>query len=335
MDLELIDVHPPAGAGSYTCRSRTRQGAEGRTWNEIMEHQMPSALSTTQFLQLVKRLHDPQDPKVIVVAHRGLYLIDEKLRAPENTVANLQACIDRGLDCIELDIRTTRDNRLVLFHESRMGRMTGVEGNIEKTPWSEVQKLRLRYRSGAMSEEPVTLLEDFLNAARDHILLKLHPKIPHEAYADLFELLRRTSTSQQSLVWMDEPPGSSELNELANLMQKLPGSSDFKFLLNITAPEHVKEVKETWHPHAVEIAFDHPEDMNWLPAAVQEAKAFNAKVSINCQGTGKKSAGICDQMALQNPDEGWGRFVDFGFDLMQTNEPEPLAQYLHGKGKHE
>ncbi len=54
----------------------------------------------------------------ILVGHRGLLR-----HAPENTIPALSACIERGMG-FELDIRTSRDGRLIILHDGTLGRTT-------------------------------------------------------------------------------------------------------------------------------------------------------------------------------------------------------------------
>ncbi|MFY9422109.1 MAG: glycerophosphodiester phosphodiesterase [Bacilli bacterium] len=53
--------------------------------------------------------------KTMVVAHRGA-----SGHAPENTLLAFQKAIDMGADCIETDIRRTKDGIIVLFHDEKI-----------------------------------------------------------------------------------------------------------------------------------------------------------------------------------------------------------------------
>jgi len=58
----------------------------------------------------------PADP--ILVAHRGLLR-----HAPENTLPAFATCLELGIG-FELDIRTTKDGKLVVLHDDTLGRTT-------------------------------------------------------------------------------------------------------------------------------------------------------------------------------------------------------------------
>lgn len=71
-------------------------------------------------------------------AHRGLH--DKNL--PENSLAAFAAAVERGYG-IELDVRTTKDGKLVVFHDSDLKRMTGAEGEVSQMTLAELKELRL------------------------------------------------------------------------------------------------------------------------------------------------------------------------------------------------
>ncbi|MFF2810422.1 glycerophosphodiester phosphodiesterase family protein [Streptomyces sp. NPDC058000] len=71
-----------------------------------------------------------------VVGHRGA----PKL-APENTIASLQAAIDRGADWIETDVQFTKDGQPVIMHDATVDRMTNGKGRIDQLSAEEISKL--------------------------------------------------------------------------------------------------------------------------------------------------------------------------------------------------
>jgi glycerophosphoryl diester phosphodiesterase len=59
------------------------------------------------------------DELTLIIAHRGA--CDG---APQNSLAALEAAIALGCDMVELDVRSTRDRRLVAIHDARVGAVT-------------------------------------------------------------------------------------------------------------------------------------------------------------------------------------------------------------------
>ncbi len=62
--------------------------------------------------------HSPDSARII--AHRG-----DSAHAPENTIPAFLSAIQSGADSIEMDIRCTRDDVPVVFHDANLRRLTG------------------------------------------------------------------------------------------------------------------------------------------------------------------------------------------------------------------
>ena len=75
-----------------------------------------------------------------LVAHRGLH--DKDKGVPENSLAAFQLAVERG-HAIELDVRITADNQLIVFHDLELKRMTGVPGQVTRWTLRDLKKLRL------------------------------------------------------------------------------------------------------------------------------------------------------------------------------------------------
>lgn len=71
----------------------------------------------------------------LVFAHRGL-----NKREKENTLISFQAAILAGVDGIELDVHLTKDEKLVIIHDSNTLRTTGTDLNIKDHTLIEIQK---------------------------------------------------------------------------------------------------------------------------------------------------------------------------------------------------
>ncbi len=74
------------------------------------------------------------NPKII--AHRGASAV-----APENTLAAFREAVAAGADGIEFDVRITRDNEAVVFHDRKLKRTTGKKGTVSDMTSGELGKL--------------------------------------------------------------------------------------------------------------------------------------------------------------------------------------------------
>lgn len=72
--------------------------------------------------------------KSIIIGHRGAAGL-----ALENTIQSIRAAQKAGVDAIELDVRLTADNYLVLCHDSSTVRTFGVDLNVHQHTLKELQ----------------------------------------------------------------------------------------------------------------------------------------------------------------------------------------------------
>ncbi len=86
-------------------------------------------------------------------AHRGLF--DNKT-LPENSMGAFRHAVDMGVG-IELDLRLTKDGRVVVFHDATLERMCGKKAHLSALTWEELKKLRLMG-----TDHGIPLFEDVL-----------------------------------------------------------------------------------------------------------------------------------------------------------------------------
>lgn len=120
-----------------------------------------------------------------VIAHRGASGV-----APENTLAAVRLAADLGAQAVEVDLRRTRDGRIVLMHDDTLERTTNGRGLVAERTLDELKKLDagswfprrfwLRRRAAPrFTGEPIPTLEELLDlACRRDIGLYLEIKAP-------------------------------------------------------------------------------------------------------------------------------------------------------------
>ena len=87
-----------------------------------------------------------------IYAHRG-----SSITHPELTMAAYKAAIDDGADGFECDVRLSKDNQLVLWHDSDMNRIAGNSARIAELTLKEI---KTHYRQAMTLEELLELARD-------------------------------------------------------------------------------------------------------------------------------------------------------------------------------
>lgn len=75
-----------------------------------------------------------------LIAHRGYY--NNKKGIPENSVLAFKKAIDNNY-LIELDVRLTKDKKLVVFHDGNLKRVCGVNKRVKDLTYRELLKYNL------------------------------------------------------------------------------------------------------------------------------------------------------------------------------------------------
>ena len=99
---------------------------------------------------------DTKRPEIIV--HHGI-LED----VPENTFAAFRRAVALGVDGIEIDIRQTKDNQLILMCDETIDRTTDGKGRVDQLLYAEIQQYDAgSWRGAEFKNEQVPLLSDVL-----------------------------------------------------------------------------------------------------------------------------------------------------------------------------
>lgn len=75
----------------------------------------------------------------MIIAHRGVH---NNKNIPENSIEAFKLAIEKEY-AIEFDIQITKDNKLVIFHDDNVVRMTGINKDIQDMTYDEVMNLKL------------------------------------------------------------------------------------------------------------------------------------------------------------------------------------------------
>ncbi len=126
--------------------------------------------------------------KPLKIGHKGASLI-----APENTLLAFQKAIDLNADYVEFDLHLTRDNRIVICHDSDTLRTTGRKKIIKETTLRELQDL------DAGQGEKIPTLDALIELSKGK--LNLQPEIKAQGMAELMvDMFKRNGLIDTTII---------------------------------------------------------------------------------------------------------------------------------------
>jgi glycerophosphoryl diester phosphodiesterase len=135
---------------------------------------------------------------VNIHAHRGGMLEYE-----ENTINALKETYERGIRGYEIDIRQTKDGKLVLLHDASLLRSVGIDRPIEYLTLNEIRKLRTKQGNTIPTLEEVL---DFFND-EEEVYVEFEMKTNNPMYDEA--TLKRYCDQLCDKIYAAKPPTST------------------------------------------------------------------------------------------------------------------------------
>lgn len=111
-------------------------------------------------------------PKRGLCAHRGAMGTH-----PENTIPAFRAAVEAGAHMIEFDAWLTKDNQMVVIHDSKVDRTTNGEGKVSELTFDEIRKLDAgSWKAPEFTGLQVPTPEEVLNEMPHNVWVNIHIK---------------------------------------------------------------------------------------------------------------------------------------------------------------
>jgi len=223
-----------------------------------------------------------------IVAHRGAF---KKNGFPENSIASLREAIRLGCIGSEFDVRMSADDSLVINHDPHHHAL-----EIEKTNYAELIRIPL-----SNGEKLPTLREYLLAGEKDNkhtdLVLEIKPSGlgPDRARAIVDKVLSLVQEVKPSyrIVYI-----SFDYNMCLRILEKMP-KAHVQYLNGDKTPDQLKADGIRGMDYNFNVYKKHPE---WI----RQAKALGIVLNVWT---------VNDLQLIKE-------FLDQGFDLITTNEPE-------------
>lgn len=262
------------------------------------------------------------DTNVLVVAHRA-----DWRNACENSLLAIQSAIEMGVDMIEIDLKKTKDNQLILMHDHTLDRTTTGSGPVKEHTLEQIKKLYLKDGAGHKTQFTVPTLKEALLVAKGKVLINLDQSFEYFEY--VLPILKETNTTGQIIIKGYNTPidkVKEKLGVYIDSVQYMPiiklGKKGYKKLFNEALEYPFQAVEFTFSSDTI------PE--------VEKLSVFKkngTRVWVNALWP-EHNAGHHDDRALRDPDNSYGWLLSKGVNIIQTDRPALLLNYLRTKNLH-
>ena len=264
--------------------------------------------------------------KILVVAHRGVF----GGNIPCNTIASYEIALKQGADMIETDINITSDGRLIIFHPGMEKAHLGKDISLPQMPWSEVSQLRYVNIDNASTQFTVESFDNLLEHFKGRCFINVD-KFWDNPEA-IYNAVKRHGMLDQIVV--KAPPTDKVIGVLKELAPELA----YMPIVKGQFDGHSELMKKGINYVGIEALFyDDSEPIaseNFIERVHKDGRLMWVN-SIIYSYKSQIAAGHSDDTALTvSEDKGWGWLADRGFDLIQTDWPMMLINYLKRENKY-
>ena len=270
----------------------------------------------------IRNLEDSQNKEIMVVAHRG-----DWRNAPENSLQAIENCIKMGVDMVEIDIQETKDGHLVLMHDNTIDRTTKATGYVKDWKLDSLKTLKLLDGLGVETYQEIPTLEEALTLCKGKILVNLDKS--YDIFDKCYKVIKKTGTSRQVII-----KGAKTRKEVeAEFGQYL---NDVFFMPIIRLPDaSAQQIVDDYLENRLPIAFEFTVKSDTLGFIkyFDDIREKGASVWVNSLWP-QHNGDHADEKAYVDP-KVYDWFIKNNIDIIQTDRPQHLLDYLRAQGLHD
>jgi glycerophosphoryl diester phosphodiesterase len=200
-----------------------------------------------------------------IVCHRGA-----NQYAPENTYASAQLCLDWAMDYLEIDVSTSKDGVLYVFHGPELEKTTNGTGLIFEYPATELDHLDAgSWFDPQFSGERIPRLEPFLQWLKGRI--KVFFDVKRADLLQLIKLIHTVRLDKDCFFWFGHDAVAHEFRRLA---------PDLALKINAATIQRAIEAHETFQASIIEIDLE-----NLSHDLIAACRQRGMKVMVNYGGS--------------------------------------------------
>jgi glycerophosphoryl diester phosphodiesterase len=260
-----------------------------------------------------------KEKKVIIAVHRG----SSGGNIIENTIKSFEIALKYGGDMIEVDAAKSTDGEMYTVHQGQEERLFFSKNNVETLNSHEINLLDYRNGNSFKVNQRVEKLEEIFKYFKGNTLINLDRG--WNFWGDVFELLHKYDMFDQ--VILKSPVQETYLDELEKYDVPVMYIPIVK-----TKAELDQVLERDINTVGAEIIIESESSDFHNKEYIKELKDKNLLVWLNAirlNDTTTLTLGYDDDTALlESEDLGWGKIVEMGADIIQTDWPLHLSCYL-------
>ena len=257
-----------------------------------------------QLNDILTEFHDPYSDRVLIAAHRAYHS-----KYPENSLAAIKHSIESGIDIIEIDVRQTKDGKIVLMHDSSIDRTTTGSGQLSDFTYNQLLEFELKKNNSDKLAHKIPLLREALKIAKDKIMIDID--IKGAPLNKLVSIVTMTETEKQSIFFDSEFPVLDSILAINDNLIIMPRARSEK---------DVDEILLNYDPQII-----HIDPSFYNNTVITKIKQSGARIWINALGKPDSIA------SSGNIELGYGSLLSGGANVIQTDMPVILKEYLDSR----
>ena len=274
---------------------------------------------------VVSELHAPSSDKVLVACHRG-----DWRNWPENSLAAIESVIGMGADIMELDLKLTKDSVLVVCHDRTIDRTTSGKGRVCDITYDSIRRCVLKTGHGVKTTHRMPTLREALEVCKDRIVVNVDQG--YEYYDLVLGVTEELGVTEQTLI-----KGKRSTDVVAAKFSEHPRNMMYMPIIDILKPKGQALFAEYRDKGITPLAYEvcWSEYTPEVKECMDKVVASGSKLWVNSLWP-TLNGGLCDDAAFEgDPAEVYGKLVDMGATMIQTDRPELLISYLRSRGLHD
>ena len=284
------------------------------------------ALQGNRTDRILSILHDPASEQVLVASHRG-----DWRNYPENSLAAIESVIRMGVDIMELDLKLTKDSVLVLCHDQTINRTTNGKGRVCDITYDSIARCVLKSGHGVKTAHKMPTLREALQVCKDRIVVNIDQG--YEYYDLALAVGEELGVTDQLLI-----KGKRATDIVEAKFAQYEHNMMYMPIIDILKPQGQDLFAQYMDKGIVPLAYE----VCWnqytpqVEECMKKVIASGSKLWVNSLWA-SLCGGLEDDLACetQDPEAVYGKLLEMGATLIQTDRPEFLISYLRSKKLHD